>query len=355
MPAAPRPAPPVSIRTIAELAGVSAMTVSKALRRLPKVSARTRARITRIAAKIGYKPDPEMAKLMHHLRRRSQTAFQSLICAITDRPAKQAHPYQGELIAGAERRAQDRGYGFTLMSFDENGAHRRQLRRIIWARGVQGVLLLPLREPADLTDLLPWTDLSAVAVTLSLVGPAVHRAIPNHFANTLQICRRLSERGYRRAGLVIDAGQELRVDHAFTAAVIRHNLEGHRVSVAPFVYERLDPAALLKWFRRESPDAIIATDDNFCREYARILGLAIPGPVGFVSTNTFASSRIAGIDELPQEVGATAVDLLAGMIQHGERGLPRHPATTELHGAWVNGVSCPDRRPGAGRRSRGLR
>ncbi len=319
------------------------MTVSKALRNLPKVSARTRAHVVRVAEKAGYKPDPEVAKLMHHLRNRSKRSFQGLICAITDRPDDMAHPYVSGLAAGAEQQAQKRGYGFGLIRFEEDADHRRQLRRVIWARGVRGVLLLPLRQPFDLTDLLPWEDLAVVGMTLSILAPGVHRAIPNHFSNALKICRKLTELGYRRIGLAIDAVQELRVNHAFSAAVIRHNLAGHRVAVPPFIYERLEPAALQAWYRREKPDAIIATDDSFSREYARILGLPIPGPVGFASTNTTPSSLISGIDELPGEVGATALDLLAGMIQHGEKGLPRHPTTTEVHGVWLDGVSCPGR------------
>src|SRR5213082_673074 len=98
-----------SLRTIAQVAGVSAMTVSKALRNLPKVSRRTRARVLRAAAQVGYKPDPEIAKLMHHLRRRTVASYQGLICAITDRPSDMAHPYHGGLIAGAERQARNRG------------------------------------------------------------------------------------------------------------------------------------------------------------------------------------------------------------------------------------------------------
>src|SRR4051812_38762740 len=281
-----RPKPRASLRAIAELAGVSAMTVSKALRNLPKVSRQTRARVVRIAAKIGYRPDPEVAKLMVHLRRGSRALFQSLICAITDRPAEVAHPYNNELVAGAQRQAANRGYGFSLLRFDADPVRRRQLRRVVWARGAQGVLLLPLREPFDLADLLPWGDLSAIAVTLSILGPSVHRAIPNHFANTLTLCRPLAERGYRRVGLVIDADQELRVNHAFSAAVIRHNLQGNSVAVPPFIYGRLDPAMLRAWYRRGRAGAVIATAGSFFPQDARPLPPAPPRPGGVVGPKT---------------------------------------------------------------------
>src|SRR4051794_27638898 len=106
-----RPARP-SLRVVAEMAGVSAMTVSKALRNLPKIAPRTRARILRLAAKLGYRPDPEITRLMQHMRRSSQPSFQALICAVTDRPAGSAHPYHRGVIAGAEQQARSRGYSF---------------------------------------------------------------------------------------------------------------------------------------------------------------------------------------------------------------------------------------------------
>src|SRR5580692_4026836 len=70
----PRP----SMRDIAELAGVSAMTVSKALRNSPKIARRTRERILKIAGRVGYRPDPELTKLMNHLRSRTKPVFQGL-------------------------------------------------------------------------------------------------------------------------------------------------------------------------------------------------------------------------------------------------------------------------------------
>ena len=50
-----------------------------------------------------------------------------------------------------------------------------------------------------------------------------------------------------------------------------------------------------------------------------------------------------GIDELTAEIGATAVDLLTGLIQRGEKGVPAIATTTQLMGRWVRGHSCPRR------------
>jgi LacI family transcriptional regulator len=101
---------------------------------------------------------------------------------------------------------------------------------------------------------------------------------------------------------------------------------------------------LAPWFRRERPDALVATSEELVRDCARLLKLKIPGPVGFASTNV-ASTRsalgeIAGIDELPEEIGAIAVDLLASMVERRVRGLPVAPSSTLLAGRWRAGRSC---------------
>ena len=44
------------------------MTVSRALGGRGRIAEETRAEIRAIAERLGYRPDPEVAKLMHHLR-----------------------------------------------------------------------------------------------------------------------------------------------------------------------------------------------------------------------------------------------------------------------------------------------
>ena len=83
----PRPPAPASIRVglreIAAAAGVSVMTVSLALRGNPRISIATRDRIKRLADELGYHPDPELSRLMNHLRT-SRTARGKIGVALVD-------------------------------------------------------------------------------------------------------------------------------------------------------------------------------------------------------------------------------------------------------------------------------
>ena len=63
------------MRQIAALAGVSAMTVSRALRNNPRITPEVRSKVHKVALKLGYRPDPQVVKLMNHLRHRNKPTF----------------------------------------------------------------------------------------------------------------------------------------------------------------------------------------------------------------------------------------------------------------------------------------
>ncbi len=338
----------MTVRQIARLADVSLMTVSRALRNQPRVAEATRRKILKIAQRLGYRPDPEIAKLMHHLRRKVRPQFQSVICGLTNWPTAVKPAYFQALLAGAERQARERGYGFHVMPVREAVRSGEQLRRVLRSQGVQGVVLLPQSPPRDLGALLEWSEFSVAAASLSVLGPEVNRVAPHHFSNTVRLCRELAALGYRRIGLVIDAEQDARANRGFSAALLSFGRYETEEAVTPLVWAGELAEALVPWYRRERPDALVATSEALVRECARWLKLKIPGPVGFASTNVASAKAglggIAGIDELPDEIGAITVDLLASMIERRVRGLPVAPASTLLAGRWRAGLSCPPRK-----------
>src|SRR4051812_23519562 len=76
-----------SYQDIAKKAKVSIMTVSLALRNSPRVSQQTRTRIRRIADRLGYRADPQIAAMMGYLRTRRTTKDQPVLALINAREA----------------------------------------------------------------------------------------------------------------------------------------------------------------------------------------------------------------------------------------------------------------------------
>ena len=53
------------------------------------------------------------------------------------------------------------------------------------------------------------------------------------------------------------------------------------------------------------------------------------------------TGRTAGVRQNHEEVGALAVEILAGQLHHNKFGVPDIPTTTFVEGTWFDGTSCP--------------
>ncbi len=215
-----------TLRVIAREVGVTHATVSMALRNHPSISAKTRRRVQRIAEKLGYRPDPEVAKLMHHLRLKHKPRFKSTIAALTSIPEQLEQPYAAALRRGAQRAAEALGYGFSLFQIEGSDKRNTSLQRMLRSRGIEGVLILPMKGPVKLTDLLDWSCFSVVVATYGVLAPQFHRVIPDQFDNTRLICNQLASNGHRRIGLIAAARTDASVGQRFSAAVVWQNVLG---------------------------------------------------------------------------------------------------------------------------------
>lgn len=327
-----------TLREIATLAGVSPMTVSRAMAGRGRIAAATRGRILDLADRHGYRPDPEIKKLMHHLRGRRTRRFQSTIIGLTTRSADDPEPYFHNLAEGAGRQLAKRGYGFDILRLERGSARAIGLQRTLRGRGVEGLLLLPQTTPVDLSNLLDWQHFAVVSASASANLPGAHRVIPHHFANMLLLCRTLASQGHRRIGLVLDADHDRRTEHGFTAGVTWHGLNEARFFVPPFLRKNTTAAGLRTWFKSEKPDVIITSELLTAQAAAYQLGYPLAGPMRFVITSRMprTSGNLPGIDERPELIGQAAADLLAGLIEHRNHQRTEVPQSTLLTGRWVD-------------------
>lgn len=337
-----------TMRAIAVEAGVTHPTVSMAMRNDPRISAATRRKVQRIARKLGYRPDPEVSKLMHHLRMKHKPMFKSTIAAVTALSEENELPYAVALREGARQTAEALGYGFSLFRVKAGLKRDTSLQRMLRGRGVEGVLLLQQKEATSLGRFLEWKDFSVVAATYGVLAPDFHRAVPDQFGNTMLICRHLARLNCRRIGLVAWRSTLAIVDNRFSAAVMWQNTMGGTEFIRPLIYESDLREGLRAWFDAERPDALIVGTEKDARAIVSELGLRIPGNVHIAVTERTGLSLFSGIDQRAAEVGAAAAAKLHGLIQRGEKGVPAVPSVTMIKGHWVQAPRIQRLAPGSG-------
>jgi DNA-binding LacI/PurR family transcriptional regulator len=123
----------VRLKDIAVRAGVSVMTVSKALRDEPDVSEATKGRIKSMAQQMGYVPDSSA----QGLRTRTTKLLGLLIPSTTD-------PNVARMTLAIEERAHDLGYDLLLMHTLNTIEREEYCIRRMLARRVDGMFIVPV-------------------------------------------------------------------------------------------------------------------------------------------------------------------------------------------------------------------
>jgi DNA-binding LacI/PurR family transcriptional regulator len=147
----------VRLKDIAERVGVSIMTVSKALRDEPDVSAATKTRIKLVAQQMGYVPD----STAQGLRTRTTKLFGLIISSTTN-------PIFARIVFALEERAHELGYD-VLLAHSQNIAEREDacIRRFL-SRRVDGLFISPVyrMEP----EVRIYQELAARGTPVVLLG-----------------------------------------------------------------------------------------------------------------------------------------------------------------------------------------
>ncbi|MFM8469505.1 MAG: LacI family DNA-binding transcriptional regulator [Limisphaerales bacterium] len=122
----------VRLKDIAYRAGVSVMTVSKALRDAKDICVATKARIKDLAEEMGYVPDAAAAGL----RTRSTRLFGLVITTLTN-------PLFARMVMAIEEWSYQHGYAVLLMhSHNDPGREEQCIRRLL-SRRVDGLFISP--------------------------------------------------------------------------------------------------------------------------------------------------------------------------------------------------------------------
>ena len=332
------------MRTIAERANCSQMTVSKALRNAPGISQSTREKIRKLARSMGYTPNPLVSALMASRGGRRGESESGMVIAVvrtTLPPDQIEHPNVDQILQGIRERASETGFLTDDFRLGPLGVDGRALHKVLRARGIRGMILLPLSADATFEG-IPFANYAVGSVGSASIAQKLANVDGDCFGNMLLAVRRLEGLGYRRPGLVMSAGLEeitdLRYHGGFMAAVESSpNLTQLPIHLLWHPGTRM---TLGEWFNQNNPDVIISGVETL--PFLEAAGIQIPRDTAFAVIDRHSQmNQLAGFSTHFEMIGSVAVDLVTSQLYRNEFGLPQYPKRVVVPGAWIDGLSAP--------------
>jgi LacI family transcriptional regulator len=321
----------IRLRDIAERAGVSINTVSRALNAKPDVNAETRAAVVAIARALGYTPNLLARSL---LRGRSH----SVGLVVTDC----TDPFYAALIHAAEAVLSSSGFGLLLATSNESTDKERRALSMLRERRTDGLLLTPVDVDAAHVRQLLRGDLPVVLLGRRPAGYGGAFVGTDNVAGVRALVRHLVQLGHRGIAHVT------REDRASSAA---ERLEGYRHGLAEAglafdarrLVVRAPPTVAGGGFAAASvlameprPTAVIAYND--AQAVGLMLALAdadidVPGAMsvaGFdgIELGALVRPRLTTIAQPIDEIGTRGAGMLIDLIhaRDGARSVLLPPA-----------------------------
>lgn len=319
-----------TIREVAETAGVSRSTASRALTGRGYVAPLVRDRVREVARGLGYVPDATA----RHLR---QQASQSIGVLVSDLN----NPFYAGLAAGISQQARKRQY--TMMLGDDGGSPEveAEAAEAFVALRVAGVIVTPVS--AEISTYLARQRVPVVEVDRQFAAGACDAVVVDNENAARRVTGQLLDLGHRRIALVIDemhwtTGRGRLAGYRAALASAGVPLDDSLVVTAGWDVDaaRIESHKLLS--RSERPTAVFAANNVLAEGVWRAaaeLDLSIPDQLSLVSFDDVAwmslvRPGVTAVAQDPVALGEAAISQLFERIQS-----PNAPVRTVLLSATV--------------------
>jgi DNA-binding LacI/PurR family transcriptional regulator len=320
-----------TIKDVAEAAGVSIATVSRALHGLPRVSEATRQRVLAAAAELRYVASPSAASLAS-----GQTNAIGVVAPFVNRW------YFAAMVHSAEERLRKAGYDLLLYSLGTDAHERRRaFSGTLLRKRVDGVLVLGLHPTAD-----EVAALSAVGGPVAIVGadvPGWASVRIDDAAAARSAVRHLLDLGHRRIGFI--GG-----DDELHTAMPADRRVGYRAELAAAGLPALPELEAVGGFTvagghlaakrllglPEPPTALFAASDEMAMgalQAARHSGLRVPEDVSVIGIDDHEMADLMDLTTVAQPVvaqGVLAAEMILTALTDPDRPLAAVTVPTEL-------------------------
>lgn len=327
-----------TLKIVAERAGVSVSAASLALRGQGQLSPKTVARIREAAEELGYLPNPVVASLASR-RFRQNRQFEGTPVVVLDCAGfSQRRPHVSQYAETLRQTASELGYVASILMESEVERYR-DLPKVLFSRGVQGVVVTGEPNPDLFTDHDLWSKFSLVQCGRFRRASPLHMVRSNVFQSVMLSFEKAIEYGYHRIALGLGMHRPVLEDDESRLAAVEAlmGLYPERL-VSPYLGQIGDHQAVVDWVRALEPDVVV----GFTHCEAKALseaGFAIPGELGFLALHLpeQKATTVSGLNQQRQEIARQSVFLLDQLIRHNDRGIPEKPFQLLIPSVWVEG------------------
>ena len=181
----------VTMEDIAERAGVSINTVSRALNDKPDINDQTKEEILSIADELNYQPNRFAQGL-----RSSKTSTLGVIVADI------MNPFFSALLKGVEKSAREEGYSIIVQDTDEKYENEQSAIQTTLAEQVDGLLITPVQTNQQTIIDLKQSGLPFVLLGRHFNDLDTHYVVTDDVAGASSAVEHLIDRGHDRIGII---------------------------------------------------------------------------------------------------------------------------------------------------------
>jgi LacI family transcriptional regulator len=312
------------MKDVAELAGVSASTVSHVLNGTRKVSEDTRERVRLAIEELGYEPN-----LLAKSLKVSRTFTIGLLISDIQ------NPFFTSVIRGAEDVALSRGYHLFLCNTDEDPNREDEYVRELSKKRVDGLIVASSASRRNHTLQLRLEDVPFVFMDREVEGIEADTVSVDNRLGMRLIAEHLTQLGHERVGLVsgpLEKSSGHERYHGLRDALADLGLPLHDslVRFGDFRVSGGREAAEELLRLPEPPTALVVSNNQMTLGAllaVRELGLRVPDEVSVVSFDDMewaplANPPLTALAQPTYEMGATAARMLLDKIEKKATGSP---------------------------------
>lgn len=308
----------VTIREVAEAAGVSVATVSRALRGLPSVAPATREKVEGVAAELEYVPDPYAARL-------ASTRGHAIIVAVP----LPGQWFYAQIVAGVEAVASAAGYDINLHVVGDEIQRKNFVEDVLLqSRRIDGAILVDIPIEPDVLKALHDRDVLMVAVGQRMEG--ILTIGVDNFEAAREATEHITQCGHRRIALLggmphgrgrlsIPAEREAGFRQALADAGLE--VDENLIVNGNFSIDGGCDATTELLRLPEPPTAIFALSDEMAAgaiRAARELGVSVPEDLAILGFDDHDFASAMGITTVRQpvvELGEMATQALLDAVE----------------------------------------